>query len=303
MRLGTRGSPLALAQAEVVRRAYLDRFPDETVEITVIKTEGDLDAERPLDSFGGTGVFVKEIEAALLEDRIDAAVHSAKDLAVDDAEGLELVAFLERADAHDVLIRRQAAYEKPGAGFVIATDSSRRRTQLADAWPGVEFVDIRGNVETRLAKLEAGEADALVLAAAGLRRLDLEPAGEEPIAIPLCVPAPGQGAIVVQVREGDPAGQRLHWLNHLATALAVQAERDLAAALGAGCSVPLGVHVEFRAGETRLTAAFHDGNKLFRVEARSPATDASEAVQNGIADLRDMGAKWSSTRGEEGGFR
>jgi hydroxymethylbilane synthase len=284
---------LALAQAELVRRAYLDRFPEDLVEVVTIKTEGDREPDRPLDSFPGSGVFVKEIESALLEERIDAAVHSAKDLALEEADGLELTAFLERADAHDVLIRRQPRdWEKPGPGFVIATDSTRRRAQLSDIWPGVEFVDIRGNIETRLAKLEAGKADALVLAAAGLRRLDLEPAGEEPIAIPLCVPAPGQGAIVVQVRENDETSSGLRWLNHIATALAVAAERDMAAALGAGCSVPLGVHVEFRAGETRLTAAFHDGSSLYRADARSPATDALEAVQLAIADLRDRGAVW-----------
>lgn len=293
MRLGTRGSPLALAQAELVRRAYLDRFPDETVEVVVIRTEGDRDTDRPLDSFAATGVFVKEIETALLDERIDAAVHSAKDLAIEDTDGLELAAFLERADAHDVLIRRQPReWERPGPGFRIASDSSRRRSQLADAWPGVEFVDIRGNVETRLAKLEAGAADGVVLAAAGLRRLDLRPEGEETIAIHLCVPAPGQGAIVVQAREGDPATPRLRWLNHLATSLAVSAERDMAAALDAGCSVPLGVHVEFRAGETRLVAAFDDGHKLYRTETRSPAGTAIEAVELAIADLRDKGAVW-----------
>src|SRR5713101_1045031 len=106
VRLGTRGSPLALTQAEIVRRAYLDRFPDETVEVVVIKTAGDLDTERPLDAFGGAGAFVTEIETALLDNRVDAAVHSAKDLAIEDAEGLQLVAFLEREDAHDVLVRR-----------------------------------------------------------------------------------------------------------------------------------------------------------------------------------------------------
>jgi hydroxymethylbilane synthase len=297
VKLGTRGSPLALVQAEMVRRAHLDRFPDDTVEVVVIRTAGDLDAERPLDSFGGSGAFVKEIEKALLDGRIDAAVHSAKDLAVDDAEGLELAAFLEREDAHDVLIRRiLRPWDQPGRGFRVATDSSRRRAQLADAWPGVEFVDIRGNIETRLEKLAHGDADGLLLAAAGLRRLDLHPQGEEPLPIPTCVPAPGQGAIAVQVREGDSAVKRLSWLNHIATSLAVQAERDLAGALGAGCSVPLGAHVEFRAAETRLHVAFHDGRALFRVETRSPATDALEAVQLAIADLRDQGARWGNSR-------
>jgi hydroxymethylbilane synthase len=293
VRLGTRGSPLALAQAEIVRRAYLARYPEERIELVVIKTEGDLDAERPLDAFGGSGAFVREIERALIDGRIDAAVHSAKDLAVDDPDGLELVAFLERADAHDVLVHPQRKdWEKPGPGFRIATDSSRRRAQLADAWPGVEFVDIRGNIETRLGKLAAGAADALVLAAAGLRRLELNPEGEEPISIPVCVPAPGQGAVAIQAREGDPAAENLRWLNHIATSLAVQAERDMAAALGAGCSVPLGAYVEFRAAETRLAAAFHDGERLYRAEARSPAIDAIQAVQLAIADLRDQGAKW-----------
>jgi hydroxymethylbilane synthase len=297
VRLGTRGSPLALVQAEMVRRAHLDRFPGDTVEVVVVKTVGDLDAERPLDSFGGSGAFVKEIERALLDGRIDAAVHSAKDLAVEDAEGLELAAFLEREDAHDVLIRRRPRHwEQPGVGFRVATDSSRRRAQLTDAWPGVEFVDIRGNIETRLEKLAHGDADAVVLAAAGLRRLNLDPEGEEPLPIPICVPAPGQGAIAVQVREGDSTVQSLRWLNHFATSLAVQAERDLAGALGAGCSVPLGAHIEFRTAETRLTAAFHDGEALYRVEARSPATDALEAVQLAIADLRDQGARWGRSR-------
>jgi hydroxymethylbilane synthase len=281
----------------MVRRAYLERYPDDTVEVVTIKTEGDLDAERPLDAFGGSGAFVREIERALIDGRVDAAVHSAKDLAVDDTEGLEVVAFLERADAHDVLIRRERKdWERPGAGFRIATDSSRRRAQLADAWPGVEFVNIRGNIETRLDKLAAGTADALVLAAAGLRRLELHPEGEEPISIPVCVPAPGQGAVAVQAREGDAAGENLRWLNHIATSLAVQAERDMAAALGAGCSVPLGAHVEFRAAETRLVVAFHDGQRLYRAEARSPAIAALEAVQLAIADLRDQGATWGASR-------
>ena len=132
--------------------------------------------------------------------------------------------------------------------------------------------------------------------AAGLRRLELSPEGEEPIAIPVCVPAPGQGAVAVQAREGDPAAANLRWLNHIATSLAVQAERDMAASLGAGCSVPLGAHVEFRAAETRLAAAFHDGERLYRAEARSPAIDAIQAVQLAIADLRDQGAKWGVAR-------
>ena len=291
MRLGTRGSPLALAQAEIVRRAYLARYPDDAVEVVVIKTEGDLDAERPLDSFGGSGAFVKEIERALVDGRIDAAVHSAKDLAVEDAEGLELVAFLERADAHDVLIRRQRKdWEKPGPGFRIATDSSRRRAHwLADAWPGVEFVNIRGNVETRLDKLAAGEADALVLAAAGLRRLELSPDGEEPIGIPVCVPALGRGAVAVQAREGDPVGGNLRCSN---------TSRRRWRSGGARHGSRPGGGLQRAAGGVRRVPGRRDppGHRLPRRRAALTAPrrgrraiDALEAVQLAIADLRDQG--------------
>ncbi|HEV3231433.1 MAG TPA: hydroxymethylbilane synthase [Candidatus Dormibacteraeota bacterium] len=304
MRIGTRGSALALVQAELVRRAYLERFPDREVQVVVIRTEGDRRADVPLSSIGGSGVFVKEIQARLLAGEIDCAVHSAKDLAVAEVEGLELAAFLPRAPAHDVLIRRPTAATgtagdpgerfggPPGAGFRIATGSPRRRAQLGDAWPGVEFVEIRGNVDTRLRKLEEGAADGLVLAAAGLRRLGLQPQGEAPIPISVCVPSPAQGAIVAQARLDDPAAADLRWLNHLETSLAVSAERDMAAALGASCTLPLGVHVEFRGGETRLLAALHDGRALHRLETRSAAGDPAEAVRLAMAELRDRGVRW-----------
>jgi hydroxymethylbilane synthase len=281
-------------QAELVRRAILDRNPDREVEVVVVSTEGDADSVRPLDAFGGQGVFAKAIEERLLAGDVDVAVHSAKDLAIDDPEGLELVAFLPREDPQDVLVRRYTGIglERPGDGFTVASDSSRRRTQLAEAWPGVEFSHIRGNIETRLGKLAAGAADGLVVAAAALRRLQLEPAGAELIPVSVCIPAPGQGAVVAQCREGDPIAGELRLLNHLQTALAVQTERDLASALGAGCNVPVGVYVEFRSGETRLLAAIHDGEKLHRVSTRSPAGAPHEAVEQAVADLRDMGARW-----------
>jgi hydroxymethylbilane synthase len=298
LRLGTRGSPLALAQAELVRRAYLERFPDREVEVVTLKTQGDREGDRALDSFGTQGVFVKEIEERLSGGDIDAAVHSAKDLAVEETDGLEVLAYLEREAPYDVVIR--PASEKvghgvmPQAGERVATDSTRRRRQLEENWTGVEFVDIRGNIETRLSKLQAGEADALVLAAAGLRRLGLTPGGEHPIASTECVPAPGQGAIAVQVRMDDDRSSDLRWLNHFPTSLAVSCERDLATALGAGCSAPVGVLVEFRGGETQLRAALHDGQRLYRVEARSAASDPHGAVSDAVRQLRDAGAHWGS---------
>lgn len=274
----------------MVRRAYVDRFPEREVELVVVKTEGDREQDRSLAGFEGRGVFVRDIEKRLLDGDIDAAVHSAKDLAVDEVEGLDLAAFLPREDASDVLIRRTPG-DRPGPGFRVATDSARRRAQLEDLWPGVEFVDIRGNVETRLRKLAEGLADGLVLAAAGLRRLQLGPENEELLSTSSCVPAPGQGAIVVQTRLGDATTDDIRWINHHATALAVHTERDMAAVLDAGCSYPLGVYVEFRAGETRLVAAYHDGERLFRVESRSAAGAPGEAVEGAMADLRDRGAR------------
>ena len=297
LRLGTRRSPLALAQAELVRRAYLDRFPDREVELVALNSQGDREPDRALDSFSVQGVFVKEIEERLLSGDIDVAVHSAKDLAVEETEGLDVIAYLEREAPYDVVIRPRS--EELGRGIMpqpgerVATDSTRRRRQLEDSWAGVEFVDIRGNIETRLKKLEDGGVDALVLAAAGLRRLGLSPRGEHPIAAIECVPAPGQGAIAVQVRFGDEKTGDMRWLNHFQTSLAVSCERDMASALGAGCSEPLGVLVEFRGGETMLLAAFHDGDRLYRVETRSGAMDPQAAVADAIGRLRDAGARWS----------
>jgi hydroxymethylbilane synthase len=295
LRIGTRGSPLARIQAEMVRRAYLDRFPDREAELVIVNTAGDRDPERSLTAFGAQGVFVKEIEEQVRQGKIDAAVHSAKDLASEDPEDLELVAFLERGAAYDVLIRGDAAssHREAGPGYRIATDSPRRRAQLGEIWPGVDFVDIRGNIQTRLDRLDAGGADALVLAAAGLRRLELNPAGEEALPVARCVPAPGQGAIAVQAREDGPLTADLRWLNHHATALAVQTERDMASALGASCTVPLGVYVEFRGGTTRLMAALHDGERMHRVETRSAAGDPGESVELAMAELRERGAKWT----------
>lgn len=297
LRLGTRGSPLALAQAELVRRAYLDRFPDQQIEVVILKTQGDREAERNLDSFSTQGIFVKEIEERLLAGDIDAAVHSAKDLAVEETEGLDVVAYLEREAPYDVVVRPRSLKlghgVMPQPGERVATDSTRRRRQLEDSWKGVEFVDIRGNIETRLKKLERGEAEAVVLAAAGLRRLGLKPEGEHPIAAIECVPAPGQGAIAVQVRFDDSKTRDLRWLNHFQTSLAVSCERDMATALGAGCSVPLGVLVEFRGGETQLLSAFHDGARLYRVETRASASDPNAAVAGAIHQLREAGAKWN----------
>jgi len=297
LRLGTRASPLALAQAELVRQAFLDRFPEREVELVTLGSQGDRESTRPLDSFAGQGVFVKEIEERLLAGDIDAAVHSAKDLAVEEVEGLDVIAYLEREAPYDVVIRPRSEGlghgVMPQPGERVATDSTRRRRQLEASWAGVEFVDIRGNVETRLRKLHDGEADAVVLAAAGLRRLGLQPRGEHPIATLDCVPAPGQGAIAVQARFGDDSTADLRWLNHFQTSLAVSCERDMASSLGAGCSEPLGVLVEFRGGETMLMAAFHDGQRLYRVEARSNAMDPQAAVADAIGKLRAAGAAWS----------
>lgn len=228
LRVGTRGSALALAQANWVA-ARLD------AEVVVLRTSGD--AGGPGGAPGDKSRWVDTIEAALVAGEIDLAVHSAKDVPGMLAEGTEIVASPPRASAHDVLI---GSVHDDGAPR-IGTSSLRRRAQLLAAHPGWEVVGLRGNVETRLGKLAAGEVDALVLAAAGLERLDR--AQGEPLQGELFVPAPGQGALVLQARSGD---DRAAALNDPATLACLLAERAAARVLGADCRTPVGVHADGR---------------------------------------------------------
>ena len=240
--IGTRGSALAVAQSELVAAALVARHPGLLVRTVRITTTGDRVLDQPLSDLGGKGLFVGEIEEALRAGRIDLAVHSAKDLPTEPPPDLELAAFPARADIRDVLVSRAGVpLDALPPGARVGTSSPRRACQIAARRPDLLALPIRGNVDTRLRKLGAGEFDALVLAAAGLLRLGRADAITEWLSSAVMLPAAGQGALAIQIRSGDRAVARIvEPLTHRATAIAVTAERAFLHALGAGCSAAAG---------------------------------------------------------------
>jgi hydroxymethylbilane synthase len=283
IRIGTRGSALALWQAEHVR-SRLGALGYEAA-LEVIVTTGDRIQDRRLEVVGGKGAFLKEIEEAMLAGHVDLAVHSLKDVPVRLPDGLQLAATLERADARDALLSRASgslAALPPGAR--VGTTSLRRRAALRDVRPDLQVEDLRGNVDTRIRRLHEGRYDAIVLALAGLTRLGRAAEVSEALDPAVFVPAPGQGAIVLECREGDrdtwTAAARLH---HEPTARAVSAERTFLGALGGGCNVPLGAHATAAGGRLRLHAfvGSENGGALLRGEASG---GEPQALARGLAD-------------------
>ncbi|MBI2940745.1 MAG: hydroxymethylbilane synthase [Chloroflexi bacterium] len=247
--MGTRGSALALAQTRLVIERLAERFPSTAVEICPIHTRGDHLASVSLSVIGGQGVFVKEIEQALLAGRIDFAVHSLKDLPSALPPGLALAAILPREDPRDVLIARSApSLVALPAGARVATSAPRRFTQLHAARPDLHLVDIRGNVDTRLRRLRAGDFDAIVLAAAGLHRLGRAGEITEYLPLDVCLPAVGQGALAVEARVDDAdLLAMLQAIDHPPTRAAVTAERAVLRALGGGCRIPIAAYARVQA--------------------------------------------------------
>jgi hydroxymethylbilane synthase len=250
LRLGTRGSQLALYQARLVAKK-IHAAGGPACEIVIIKTSGDRLQERPLSEIGGKGLFVKELEDALLREEIDLAVHSSKDMSAVLPEGLGIGAVLPRVDPADVAILPstrhkgritvEALRKKIGKHARVGTGSVRRVAQLRPLFPDATFQNVRGNVETRLRKLDAGEYDLLVLAAAGLRRLGYGSRISTRLPVAVCIPAPGQGIIAVEIRTGDKKVRNaVKRINDADTAVALEAERALVVALGGGCQMPLG---------------------------------------------------------------
>lgn len=244
--LATRRSPLALAQAQQVRARAQVLWPEREVALLEITTTGDQRRDWVLSQAGGKGLFTKELEDSLLKGSAALAVHSAKDLPTELPNGLTLAAFLPREDPRDVLIyRSECAVNSEGKPHLqkIATGSPRRRSQLLKTYPNVEWTELRGNVETRLRKIATGEADATLLAAAGLNRLGIgayEGLVFHPLSIEESVPAPGQAAIALECRSSDVPIYQI--LNDSATALAVETERALLSLLGGGCHSAVAVH-------------------------------------------------------------
>ena len=286
LKLGTRGSALALWQARHVADRLAALHAGLDVELVVLKTEGDRFQDAALTASGGRGVFVREIERAILAGAVDAGVHSLKDLPTEPAEGTALAAILTRADPRDALVGATLEDLPPHA--VVATGSPRRRGQLAAARPDLSFVDVRGNVDTRVRKLREGAFDALVLAVAGLSRLEIDPELWTPIPTEVCLPAPGQGALAVQTRAADGETRALvDGLDDADTAQATIAERTFLAALGAGCLAPAGALARVADGRLTIDAlvATPDGTRVVRETMTGPA---AEFVTLGLAVAEEI---------------
>lgn len=292
IRVGTRGSALAMTQTTTAaeRVSELAAMPYELVRV---RTEGDI-LRGPLSQIGGTGVFVVALRDALLEQRCDVAVHSLKDLPTLPAPGLTVASVPEREDVRDALCAREGlTLATLPDGARVGTGSPRRAAQLRAARPGLVVVDIRGNVDTRLGRVAGlvlgapGDLDAVVLAAAGLRRLGRQDAITELIDTDVMLPAPGQGALAVECREDEATPQlreALTQYDHLPTRLAVTAERAVLLQLEAGCSAPIGALAQLRGDELALEALVCslDGRSLLRLTRSAPASDAVGAARLGL---------------------
>jgi hydroxymethylbilane synthase len=278
LRIGSRGSQLALWQANHV--AALLRTKGHTVEIEVIKTTGDKITSVALAKVGTKGMFTKEIEDALHEKRIDLAVHSLKDVPTDLAQEFELAAIMKREDPRDAFISvKFFSLEELPQRAKVGTSSLRRQCQLKAMRPDLEVFPLRGNVDTRLRKLESGEYDAIILAAAGVLRLGLETHVRSRISADVMCPAVGQGALAIEIRRGDQQTKTLlAFLNDADTHQAIDCERALLGSLGGGCQVPIGAYAEKREGRLFLRAMVGrpDGSQILREQA-----DGTDGVKLG----------------------
>jgi hydroxymethylbilane synthase len=304
IRLGTRGSDLALWQTEHVRSLLEQAWPGKQFEIEIITTRGDVVLDTPLPLIGGKGVFTAELEAALREGAIGFAVHSLKDLPTEAPDGLVIGAVTERASVVDVLVSRSGqGLDALPPGAAVGTSSTRRAAQLLRYRPSLNLLDLRGNVPTRVRKAldPDGPYDAVVLARAGLERLGMLDAVTEELPLDIMLPAPGQGALAVQCRDEAPSLALLQPLNHAATWAAVSAERAFLAGLGGGCAVPVAAYAFIDAKRLHLYGRVLavDGSAAVEVSGETdtsgePASDVRAAQQLGAALARralDMGAE------------
>ena len=287
--IATRGSKLALWQAEHVKTCILSANPDiAEVSLLVLTTKGDKILDVPLAKIGGKGLFVKEIEEALLDGRADLAVHSMKDMPMELAPGLTLGAIMEREDSRDMFLSLQyATIDALPPGSRVGTSSLRRQAQLLSLRPDLILVPLRGNVDTRLAKLVAGEFDAIIMAAAGMKRLGLSVPFMTTLPETLMLPAAGQGALGVEYRKDrTDVAQRLAFLDHGVTRRCVLAERGFLAGLDGGCQAPMAAHAVIQGEELVLNALLCglDGKRVFRESAAiNAACDPTEAYRLGSA--------------------
>lgn len=296
IKIGTRGSKLALWQADQVKAALSAAFPDLTIETCIIKTKGDIILDVSLSKIGDKGLFTKEIEKALLDGEVDLAVHSLKDLPTELPEGLCLGGMLPRGEVRDVFISkdgRKLAEMTPQDR--IATSSLRRKAQLLAANPDLTIVDIRGNVETRLRKMEEGHCDALIMAGAGILRLGYDKYITEFIAPELVLPAVSQGAVAIEIREDDERIQSIiDAISDDLTWETTLAERWLLRTLEGGCQVPVACYSEVDNGQLTLTGlvASVDGKQVIKKSVQCPMDEASEkAIELAEMIVADGGLK------------
>lgn len=294
VRIGTRGSALAVVQAERVAAEVRRRYSELAPVLVKIKTSGDKFAQIPLSRVGGKGLFIKEIEEALQAEQVDLAVHSMKDVPTEIAAGLTIAAILEREDPSDALIsRRGIKLDALPAGARIGTSSLRRQAQLLRYRPDLTVIPLRGNLDTRLGKLGSEGLDALVVATAGVNRLGRQEEITEILPAEISLPAVGQGALGLEIRATD---QKMHDLvgpmSHRPSVLTIGAERAFLARLGGGCQVPIAAHAELNGDQLRLKAlvAAPDGTVMVRGEREGPSILA-EGIGIGLAeDLLRRGA-------------
>ncbi|KGT89078.1 hydroxymethylbilane synthase [Enterobacter cancerogenus] len=294
-RIATRQSPLALWQAQYVQQRLMAAHPGVQVELVPMVTKGDIILDTPLAKVGGKGLFVKELELAMLENRADLAVHSMKDVPVDFPEGLGLVTICEREDPRDAFVSNlYNSIDELPQGAIVGTSSLRRQCQLSARRPDLIIRSLRGNVGTRLGKLDAGEYDAIILAAAGLKRLNLDDRIRQAMPAEISLPAVGQGAVGIECRLDDhELITLLQALNHADTDVCVRAERAMNTRLEGGCQVPIGSFAVLEDNQLWLRGLVGspDGQQMVVGERRGPRENA---VQMGISlaeELLDSGAR------------
>ena len=293
LRIATRGSRLALWQTRHVAAALAQSHPGLTTSVVEVRTTGDILTDVPLSSVGSSAFFTREIETALLEGEADIAVHSLKDLASEDVPGLELAAILEREDPRDALLARApCTLETLEAGARVGTSSVRRKALISSMRPDLGLLDLRGNVPTRVRKLDEGGYDAIVLATAGLNRLGLGDRVSEHLDPARFIPAAGQGAIAIQVRADDSeAAAAAEVLQHRSTRSAVDAERAFLAELKVGCQAPVGVHarIEEDRMDVRAVVLSASGDERLDVHAAGAPDQAEELGRRLAAEVREKG--------------
>lgn len=288
IRLATRESALALWQTEHVAARLREAHPGLEVELVPMTTRGDQVLDQPLAEIGGKGLFLKELEVAMLEDRADAAVHSLKDVPMELEAGFAIAAVLERADPYDAFVSNDyGEFEELPYGARVGTSSQRRQALLRAHRPDLVISDLRGNVNTRLAKLDAGEFDAIVLACAGLDRLGLGSRIRERLHAPRFIPAAAQGAVAVEIRAGDDATAALFApLDHADTVACTRAERHMTRLLGGSCRVPIAAFATLKGDKLSLEGLVGDAStgKTVRGYASGPASEP-EKLGEQVADM------------------